>query len=85
MLISVEETGKNLLESGQESMGSAPVLSHCSLLKHPRINSPGVLEHSREGETNAYFSLFGVFRSDRIPKATNDFGVYFFIHSFYIR
>ena len=40
MLISFKETGKNQMEQSQESMGDAPVLSHCSLLKHPWTNRP---------------------------------------------
>jgi hypothetical protein len=35
MLISVEKVGKNQLEPGQEIMGVAPVLSHCTLLRNP--------------------------------------------------
>jgi len=35
MTISFKETGKNQMEQGQESMGDVPVLSHCSLIKHP--------------------------------------------------
>jgi len=33
MLISLEGTGKNQMEPGQESMGNAPVLSHCSFAR----------------------------------------------------
>jgi hypothetical protein len=35
MLISMKGTGKNQLESGQENMENAPVLSHCSLPRSP--------------------------------------------------
>ena len=35
MAISIEGTGKNQLQPGQESMGDAPVLFHCSLLTNP--------------------------------------------------
>jgi hypothetical protein len=37
MLISVETDGtdKNQLETGQEGMGDAPALSHCSLIRNP--------------------------------------------------
>ena len=34
ILISVKEKGKNQLEEGQEGMGDAPILSHCSLLRN---------------------------------------------------
>jgi hypothetical protein len=33
MLISIEGTGNNQLESGQESMRYAPILSRCSLIR----------------------------------------------------
>jgi hypothetical protein len=36
MLISVDRTGKNLLEQGHENMEDVPVLSHCSLLRNPK-------------------------------------------------
>jgi hypothetical protein len=52
MLISVELTGKNRLQPGQEIMGNAVVLAHCSLIKkNPWPKPAGVLEHCREGET----------------------------------
>ena len=40
VLISVEGTGKNQVERGQESMGDAPVLSHCSLLRNIYLLTP---------------------------------------------
>jgi hypothetical protein len=40
MQISLKETGKNQMGSGQEIMGDAPVLSNSSLLKHPSTNRP---------------------------------------------
>jgi hypothetical protein len=58
MLISAEGTGKNHLEPGQECMGDAPVLSHCSLLRNPSPKPTGVLENCRQGETNCWFSIF---------------------------
>jgi hypothetical protein len=81
MLISVEATGENWLQPGQDSMGDAPVLSHCSVLRHPWPKPTGVLEHWREGETNCWFSILVAFPSDRIPKATNDVNEHYFIHS----
>jgi hypothetical protein len=58
VLISVNGTGKNQLEPGQESMRDVPVLSHCSLLRNISPKPPGVLEHCREGETNCWVSIF---------------------------
>jgi hypothetical protein len=55
VLISVEETSKNQLVSGQKIMRDAPVLSHCSLLRNPLPKPAGVLEHCREGETKGFF------------------------------
>jgi hypothetical protein len=58
MLISVEGTGKNQLQQGQESMGgcySAATL----LFAKKSLNKPtDVLVHCREGETNCWFSIF---------------------------
>jgi hypothetical protein len=42
----------------EESMGDAPVLHHCSLLRNPWPKPTSVLEHYREGETNSWFSIF---------------------------
>ena len=58
------------LEPGQESVGDAPVLSHCSSLWNPWPKPTGVLEHCREGETNSGSPSFDAFPTDRIPKAT---------------
>ena len=81
MLISIEGTGKYQLEPGLESMGDAPVLSHFSLPRNPGPKPTGVLENCREVETNCWFSIFGSFTFDRIPKATKNVNVHFFIHS----
>ena len=82
MLISVGRIGKNQLESGQESVGDAPVLSNYSSRRNPWRKLTGVLEHFREGETDCLFSIFGAFPSDRIPEVTKDFDVCFFIRCF---
>jgi hypothetical protein len=74
-------TGKSQLQLGQESMGNAPELSHCSLLTNPWPKQTGVLEHCHEAETNDSSPFFGMYRSDRIPKAIKDSNVHFFIHN----
>jgi len=81
MLILVAGIGKSQLEPGQESMGDAPVLLHCSLLRNPWQKVTGVLEHCREGEKIIGCPFCGVFPSDRLQKATKDVNVHFFIHS----
>jgi len=58
MLISVEGTGKNQLQPGQESMGDAPVLSHCSLLRNYSSQITSMLQHRHKGETNCWFSIY---------------------------
>jgi len=45
-------------ELGQGSMGDAPVLSRCPLLRNTWPKATGVLEHCCEGETNCWFSIF---------------------------
>ena len=45
MLISVKGTGNSQQEPGQESVGDAAVLSHCSLLRNTWPKPTGVLEH----------------------------------------
>jgi hypothetical protein len=52
MLISVEGTSKNLLETCQKNMRS-PYLSLCSLLIHSSPNPSSLLEHCREGKTSS--------------------------------
>ena len=58
-------------------MGKARVLSHCSVFRNPQPKSTGVLDDCREGETNCWFSIFGAFLSDCIPKGTKDVSVNF--------
>jgi hypothetical protein len=75
MLISVEGASKNQLEPGQESMGEAPVLSHCSLLRKLKqkptlYGSIVVKEKQIVGSP-----FFGAFPSNRILKAKKDFKV----------
>lgn len=82
MLISVQRTGKNQLESVQESMEDAILLQHSSLLRNPWSILTGVLEHCLEIETDPWFLIFGTFLSDRFPKATKDINVHFFIQRF---
>ena len=55
MLILVEETGKNQLQPGQESMG---VCSSVVILFSAKKTLTGVQEHCREGETNCSLSIF---------------------------
>ena len=62
-------------------MRDAPVLLHRSLLRNPWPKPTGVLEHCREGKPTVGTPFFGVFPSDRIPKATKAVHVRFFIHS----
>jgi len=58
MLIYVEGTSKNQMETGQERMADTPVLPHCTLLRNPWPKPTGVLEHCSEGETKCWFSNF---------------------------
>jgi hypothetical protein len=44
MFISVEESSNSQQEPGQESVGDAAVLSHCSLLRNTWPKPTGVLE-----------------------------------------
>ena len=56
-----------------------------SLLRNLWPKPTGVLEHFGEDETNCWSSIFLAFLSDRIPKATKEVIVHFFIHSFTLR
>jgi hypothetical protein len=71
IMISVDRTGKNQLNPGQESMRDAPVFPHCSSLKIPSPKPTGVLEHCREVETNGWFCIFRGFILS-IPNVTKD-------------
>ena len=57
------------------------MLSDCSLLRNPLPKPIGVLEHCRDGKPKVGSQFFGAFPFDRIPKATEDVDVCFFIHS----
>jgi hypothetical protein len=83
MLISIEEIGENQLQPGQESMGDFPVLSHCRLVVNLDRNRPVCWSIVKE-EPTAFSPFFGTFPSDRIPKATKDISVHFFIRGFTI-
>ena len=61
-------------------MGDSTALQNCSLLSNPWLKPTGGLEHCPERETSCCLAIFGAFPSDRIPKATNDVYVHFFIH-----
>jgi len=63
-------------------MGDAIVLPHSSLLRNPWSILIGVLEHCLQVETDCWFLIFGTFLSDRIPKATKDINMHFFIQRF---
>jgi len=56
--LSVEGQVKISWNQAMESVGYAPVFSHCSLLRNPRLKPTGVLEHCREGENSCWFSIF---------------------------
>jgi len=57
VLILLEETGKNQLQSDQVSMEDSPVLS-LFFAEKSLTKVTGVLEHSREAETKGWFSIF---------------------------
>jgi hypothetical protein len=74
-LISVQGAVKDQLDPGQESMGDAPVFSHCCLLRNLAPKPTVVLEHCYKGETAPWFSIFPTFPSDRVAKVTKFFTV----------
>jgi hypothetical protein len=82
MLILMYGTNKYHLDSGQEIMGDAAVLAHCSSLRSPWQKPTGVLEHCCEKKPNVGSPFFGAIAFDRIPKAPKDANVPFLVHSF---
>jgi len=66
---------KNRLEPGEEIMGNATVMSHCSLLRNPLPKPAGVLEHSLDEKTNCVSLIFGAIPSDPIHKVAKEFNV----------
>ena len=79
MLISVEETGKNQLDPGQESMEFAAVLSQCSLPEVLDQNRPLCWSIVVRENPTVGAPFFGTFSCDRIPKPTKDVIVYLYI------
>ena len=81
VMTSVDGTSKNQLRPSQD--GGCASVALCFLLRNPkkkRKKPTGVLQYCREGETNCWFPIFRGFPSDRIPKATKDVNVHFFIN-----
>jgi len=64
---STEGRGKNRLEPGQESVGDAPVLSHCYFRRNHLPKPTGMVEHFCAGETNCWFSICGASPAHHIP------------------
>jgi hypothetical protein len=81
MLSSAAGTNKHQLEPDQESMGDAPVLSHCSLLRNLDQNRLVCWSTDVKQKPNVGSPFFVVFPSDRIPTATKDVNVHFFTRS----
>jgi len=75
MLISVEGTGKNQLETRQESMGDAQVLPHYSLLKEILDRNRPVFWSIVAKKKQSWLSIFLGVSFDRVPKAMNDVNV----------
>jgi hypothetical protein len=59
MLISFDGTSKYQLQSIQESMEDASVVSLCYLLRNPSLKPTRVLEHYHEGEIKFWFLTLG--------------------------
>ena len=76
MLISVEGKGENQLEPVQENMGSLQ-FRHTAVCLKKNLTKPSCLKERPTVDS----PFFGIFPSDRIPTATNDVNVHFFIHS----
>jgi len=74
MLISVKGKGKNQLDPYQ-TVGDAPVLSHCSLLRNLDHNQPECWSVVMNETPTVGSPFFRVFPSDCISKAMNDVGV----------
>jgi len=81
VLISVEGKGKNQLQPGQESMRETPPLSHCFLLRNSSQNQPVCWSIVAKEKPTVGSSFYRAFPTDRIPKATRDVNVHFFIYS----
>jgi hypothetical protein len=85
VLISVDSAGKNQLEPGQESVGVAPALSHCSLLRKFEQNRPVCWSIVVEEKPTVGSQFCGSFASARIQKATKDVSQCTFLYSqFYL-
>ena len=81
LIIGREQVNKHELESGQESTRDVSVLSHCSLLRNIDQNRPVCWSIVVKEKPTVGFTFPGTFPSNRIPEATNDVSVHFFMHS----
>jgi len=71
----IRRTGNNRLEPGEEILGDATLMSHCSLLRNPLPKTFGVLELSLDEKTNCFSLTFGAIPSDPIRKAAKELNV----------